>query len=149
MGRTPICRAPMGRHGLLLPGSDAARSLCGPGISLAGFAFPGEPGMKPGSGGAHESGCLGDVRSAAAGLLGLEGLDLLDAVDHPTTNLDVAGALANPAPALKRAWADAPAAGQVDLVQVFDGHGVLQQAVTKTCGDDGVREERKPTRSEG
>jgi anthranilate phosphoribosyltransferase len=58
------------------------------------------------------------------------------------TIFNILGPLTNPAPALKRAWADAPAAGQVDLVQVFDGHGVLQQAVTKTCEEDAACEGR-------
>lgn len=44
--------------------------------------------------------------------------DVLEAVYDAAADLQVARALAEPAPALKRAWADLPAARKFDLVEV-------------------------------
>ena len=105
--------------------------------------------MKPGSGTPHEGGRRGDFGGAGAGLLDLVGLDLFGAVQDAAADLDVARPVAEPAPALKGAWADAPATGQIGLIQVSDGHRALQQGVSKTCEEDAGCRGRSPGGQKG
>jgi hypothetical protein len=53
----------------------------------------------------------------------LEGFDVLQTIDDAAPHLQIGRALAQPAPALQRARAQAPAAGEFNLVEVLDHHG--------------------------
>ncbi len=50
------------------------------------------------------------------------GLNIIEPIDDATADLEVPRPLAKPPPALERAGAELPAAGQFDLVKVCDSH---------------------------
>src|SRR5438128_79025 len=90
----------------------------------------------------------GRAGGALADLIRLERLDIFLPVNDPAADLDVLRAFTRPTPPLQRAVRDVPASRQLDLIQMPDSHLVLLGLLSKTCGDDGCRAERKPTRSE-
>jgi hypothetical protein len=63
----------------------------------------------------------------AAELLGLEALNILDAVDNAATELQELWAIAHPPPPLELALADIPALGELSLVEMFRAHAQLLQ----------------------
>ena len=75
-------------------------------------------------------GCASLSRSGRAELLGLEGLDVVEPVDDAAADLEVLRTRALVAPALERAGAQPPAARELDLIDVLDGHGPPRRLVS-------------------
>ena len=63
-----------------------------------------------------------DAGRHLAELKGLEGHDVLEAVDHAAADLHEAGAFAGESPAFKRAGRHPPAVGELGLGKVGIGH---------------------------
>jgi hypothetical protein len=69
-------------------------------------------------------------------LLGFERFNILKAIGNPTANLEVTRSLVQPAPTFQGAGADAPAAGQIGLVKMDDGHRGSPRSASNDCEDD-------------
>ncbi|MDI3307829.1 MAG: hypothetical protein QJR07_12075 [Acetobacteraceae bacterium] len=87
-----------------------------PALELDGTSDQPGPGAEAAAGQGMQQEATGEQRP-------VERLDVLEAIGDAAADLEEAWPLAEPAPALQRARADVPAASQIGLVQMPDGHG--------------------------
>jgi len=62
-------------------------------------------------------------------VLGLVPLDIVEPIDDPAADLEIGGALTDPAPALQGARGDIPAIGQLNLIEMPGGHSCVLQCL--------------------
>ena len=65
----------------------------------------------------------------------LVGLNVLNSIDDVAANLEKCRSYSLPTPPLKRAGADAPAAGDIDLIEVFGIHCGVPRVRVNDCGE--------------
>ena len=93
---------------------------------------PGWSGLRRGRCGSQRTSRIDAFRGALAQALGLEGFDVLKAVQDTPLQLQEYRADTFGAPAFKRCFADSPTFGQLALFQMFDTHDALLLVVANS-----------------